>query len=211
MLKRTLPRRGNYDLLRFLIYDLHNVCILCAPLPPCLPLEGQAEEGWQKNLESSYSGSLPNNRRRTKILMGRMKWQLMTWNKSFAKVLCRWIPRLFFTAFYAPIISTVIQRKPWGGAYSFKSKSNPMKIHTKHSNYSLFIVLSRFAQAVLSQSSSVSSVILLFPSIMGKSLTWIHILGVARTSYTFSTFYLCRLSSLEVNPNFWYCLMQCPC
>ena len=166
--------------------------------------------------------------------MGRLKWQLMTWNKSFAKVLCLWIPRLFFTAFYAPIISTVILRKPntsryimancellllcsgvpwtpWGGAYSFKSKSNPMKIHTKHSNYSLFIVLSRFAQAVLSQSSSVSSVIQLFPSRRGKSLTWIHNLGVARTSYTFSTFYLCRLSSLEVNPNFWYCLMQCPC
>ena len=30
--------------------NLHDVCSLCAQVAPCLPLEGQTEEGWLEHL-----------------------------------------------------------------------------------------------------------------------------------------------------------------
>ena len=36
--------------------NLHDVCSLCAPVAPYLPLEGQTEEGLQENLLGAAQG-----------------------------------------------------------------------------------------------------------------------------------------------------------
>ena len=36
--------------------NLLNVCCLCAQVPPCLPLEGQTEEGWKGHLRGAAQG-----------------------------------------------------------------------------------------------------------------------------------------------------------